>query len=100
MMTFRGAYIAFAADPCGNSGLLKRQTETILLEQQRLVAIRVQIRGLVALATMSGNNHERVMDAFQRIVDQVGGPVAIAEAAAAEIGSTREAARKWIEGSK
>ena len=41
MMHFRGAYVAYSADPCGNSDLLKRQVETILREQTRFQMIRV-----------------------------------------------------------
>jgi hypothetical protein len=96
-MNFRGAYVAFATDPCGNGNMLSRQVENILREQHRFQLVRVQIRALVALAA-TGGNHSKVMEAFQRIVDQVGGP--IAEAAADEIAESRTAMHKWIGGPK
>lgn len=95
-MNFRGAYVAFATDPCGNGAMLNRQVERILREQHRFQLVRVQIRALVTLAAAKGNNHDKIMDAFQRIVDQIGGP--IAEAAVDEIASSREAMQKWIGG--
>jgi len=93
MMNFRGAYVAFASDPCGNGAMLNRQVENILREQHRFQLVRVQIRALIALAATSGN-HDLVMAAFQRIVDQIGGP--IAEAAVEEIATSRAAMQKWI----
>jgi len=97
MMNFRGAYVAFTADPCRNADLLKKQVQTILRQQTRFQMIRVQIRGLVALAASQPGNPDRIMDVFQGIVQQLGGP-AVAQAAVAEIASTRDAARKWIGG--
>jgi hypothetical protein len=98
MMNFRGAYIAFSADPCGNADLLTKQVDTILREQTRFQMIRVQIRGLVALAASHPNNHDRILDAFQHIVQQLGGTVVV-QAAAEEIESTRNIAKKWAGGS-
>lgn len=100
MMNFRGAYVAFATDPCVNGALLNRQVETILREQHRLQLVRVQIRALIALAGSQRNSHEKVMDAFQRIVDQVGGRAVVSEAAADEIAGSRDAVRRWIEDAK
>jgi type IV secretory pathway VirB2 component (pilin) len=97
MMDFRGAYVAFATDPCGNGNMLNRHVKNILREQHRFQLVRVQIRALVALAT-TGSNHLKVMETFQRIVDQIGGP--IAEAAVDEIAASTEAMRKWIGGPK
>lgn len=98
MMNFRGAYVAYTADPCCNTDLLTRQVEAILREQTRFQLIRVQIRGLVALAASQPNSHDRIMDAFQSIVQQLGGMV-VPQAAAAEISRTLDIVRKWIGGS-
>ena len=92
MMNFRGAYLAFITDPCANGAMLARQVENILREQHRLQLVRVQIRGLVTLAGQG--NRVKIIDAFQRIVDQIGGP--IAEAAVDEIATSRAAMQKWI----
>src|SRR5258706_529525 len=97
MMNFRGAYVAFATDPCFNGAMLNRQVEGILREQHRFQLVRFQIRALVALAA-KGDTHTKIMDAFQHIVDQIGGP--IAEAAVDEIASSRAAMQKWIGESK
>lgn len=96
MMNFRGAYVAFSADPCGNADLLKRQVEQILREQHRFQMIRVQIRGLVALAEARPSEHDKIMEVFQTIVTAVGGPV-IADAASAEISEARTAMKKLME---
>lgn len=97
MMNFRGAYVAYTTDPCGNADLLSKQVDAILREQTRFQRIRLQIRGLIALAVSQPNNHDRIMDAFQSIVQQLGGPV-VTQAAVAEIASTRDAVQKWIGG--
>ncbi|MFM7755095.1 MAG: hypothetical protein ACKO58_11995 [Cyanobium sp.] len=96
MMNFRGAYVAFSADPCGNADLLKRQVEQILREQHRFQIIRMQIRGLVALAEATPSNHDKIMEVFQSIVTAVGGPV-IADAASAEISEARTAMKQLME---
>ena len=97
MMNFRGAYVAFSADPCGNADLLRRQIERILHEQHRLQIIRVQIRGLIALAEATPSDRDRIMEVFQTIVTAVGGPV-IADAASAEISDARTAMKQLMEG--
>jgi len=66
MMNFRGAYVAYTTDPCGNGAMLNRQVENILREQHRFQLVRVQIRALVSLAGGKGNSHDKIMDAFQR----------------------------------
>ncbi len=88
MMDFRIVYVAYMTDPCGNAGLLNRQVETTLREKARFQMIRLQIRALIELATTHPGNHEGIMDAFQKIVQQVGGS-SIPDAAADEIGRAR-----------
>jgi hypothetical protein len=95
MMNFRGAYVAYATDPCCNGSMLNRQVDMILREQHRFQLVRAQIRALVTLAASKGNNHDRIMDAFQRIVDQIGGRE-VADAASEEVVSSREAMRHLI----
>jgi hypothetical protein len=95
MMNFRGAYVAYATDPCANADLLTRQVETLLREQHRLQVLRLQIRALVHFAASHPQDHNRIMDSFQSLVQQIGGSV-IPQAAAAEIVDTREHMRTWI----
>jgi hypothetical protein len=95
MMNFRSAYIAYSADPCANSGMLGRQIESIRTEQHRLQLLRLQIQTLATLAASKQSNHERIMDAFQEIVQRIGGP-AVASGATAEISDNRRLMNKWI----
>lgn len=94
MFSFRGAYVAYGADPCGNSALLSRQVERILNDQTRLQRLRIEIHALISLASSRQADHGRIMDAFQRLVDRLGGPVA--EAAVAEISDNRELMQRMI----
>lgn len=96
MMNFRGAYVAYSSDPCGNAGLLQRQVDYILREQHRVQMVRVQIQGLIALAESQPGNHEGVTELFQTIVHAIGGP-ATAEAADDEIRNARQIMDRWIE---
>ena len=97
MMNFRGAYVAYTADPCGNADLFVNHVGTILKEQTRLLTIRTLIRALIDLAESQPHNHDRIMDTFQRIVDRLGGS-AVSLAAKAEIASTRDPVQEWIGG--
>ena len=94
MFDFRAAYITYTIDPCANSDFLARQVERILGEQTQFQRLRLQVQALVTLAASDHSDPERIMDLFQRRVDQLGQP--IAEAAVAEISDNRERMKKMI----
>jgi hypothetical protein len=97
MMTLRSAYIAFQTHPCGGDGFFQRQVERVNHEQYRLMELKAQITGLIAIAKTYPNNPEKVLPIYFEIVGKIGGK-GIAEAAVAEIEENRKNAKKWIGG--
>src|SRR6266850_7840771 len=50
VLNFRGIYMVYVSDPCGNSGFFQREVEKLVAEQQRLARLRIQVRTLLELA--------------------------------------------------
>ena len=94
MINFRGAYIAYQADPCAGYNFLLREVSKIIQEQNRLLKIRLQIDGLVSLAKTSKAKGE-FLPLYRNIIEQVGGST-IPDAAKLEIKDLTNQAHKWI----
>jgi hypothetical protein len=93
-MNFRGAYISYQADPCTGHEFLLREVSKVLHEQHRLLAIRLQIEGLISLAQICQNNSDFV-PLYREILTQIGGPT-VPDAAILEIKESIQQMRKWI----
>jgi hypothetical protein len=94
MIHFRGVYLVYMSDPCGNAPFLQREVQKLLGEQQRLVRLRIQIRALIELARNHPEDTNSIVDHFQKIAGSMGGP-ALAEASRAEITEARKIAGEW-----
>lgn len=97
MMTLRSAYIGFQTNPCAGDGFFQRQVARVNEEQHRLMELKTQITGLIAIAKEFPNNSEKVLSLYLDIVGKIGGK-GIADAAIAEIEANRNIAQKWTGG--
>lgn len=98
MMGFRAVYIMFQSNPCGNADSLRRQIEKMIDDQQRLTAIRIQMRTVIELATNRAGD-PTIITAFREIAGLLGNR-SQGEIAAKAIDESREAAHRWIEGGR
>ena len=96
MLMFRGAYLAYTTDPCTDNGTFQRQVDQMLNDQRVLQMVRVEFRALMQFAAAKQPNHEKIMEAFQNIVQQLRIGPAVAVAATAEISDNRERMNKLI----
>ncbi|MDO9392188.1 MAG: hypothetical protein Q7U71_10505 [bacterium] len=92
-MVFRAAYIAYQSHPCKNAASFNRLIEKMIHENSRLTALKIKIRGLISLAETNPNNQTQWVDAFQSVVDQIGGQ-SIVVAAKMEIAEARTEMRQ------
>jgi hypothetical protein len=97
MMTLRSAYIGFQSNPCGGDGFFQRYIERVNQEHHRLMQLKTQITGLIAIAKECPNNSEKILSMYLDIVGKISGKE-IAEAAVAEIEANRNIAIKWTGG--
>lgn len=96
MASFRAAYIRYAAEPCGGQERFDEIVDLLIQRQQRLAEARINMRGLIALASQV-DDRSRFLEAYQRIVDTVGGQ-AIGRAVVLEIEESQEATKEWTGG--
>jgi len=97
MMTFRGVYAVYQADPCNEDGFFRRQVEKIIHDQNRLTTYRAKIRSLITIAEINPNSPEEVLPLFKEIANELGG-ASLHEAVTLEIAETRAIAKEWIGG--
>lgn len=96
MMSFRSAYIGYQSAPCCNNGFFIRHLDKTIEGQQRLMELKMQITGLIALAERYPNNPEKVLPMYYKLVARVGGD--ISESIIAEIRENTETMKNWIGG--
>ncbi|GGB18613.1 hypothetical protein [Puia dinghuensis] len=97
MMTLRSAYIGFQTNPCEGDGFFLRHVESVNQGQYRLMELKAQIAGLIALAQAYPNSPEKLVPVYLEIVGKLGGS-AFNEVVRAEIERNREIAKKWTGG--
>jgi hypothetical protein len=95
MMMFRSTYLVYQSDPCANNDFFQRQIEKIIHEQNRMTALRFQVRGLISLAS-ENSDHNEIMTVYLEIISSLG--IKKGDQAATEITENRNAAKKWIGG--
>lgn len=72
MVTFRGAYLAFSANPCGSGDYLKREVSKILDEQRRLRLIKMQLDALTLVAQTQPIDSDEFAKQISEIVQKIG----------------------------
>lgn len=97
MTNFWRVYATFQANPCRNSDFLKRKVDEMTSETDRLTALRLELKGLIDLATANPGEPTKVWDLFTEIVTRHNLPGS-PRASALRIRESRGAARRWIEG--
>jgi hypothetical protein len=97
MMSFRTVYLAFSTNPCGNNDFFLREIEKLLDEQRKISALKIQIAGLIQLASTNPNDTAQLTKIFSDIASRLGGS-AVVSAASLEIAETRELALLVLEG--
>lgn len=72
MMTFRGAYIVYKNDPCKHGMFFEREVSKLLDDQSRIRTLKLQIDGLITLASLQSSNSSEITKTISKIVDQMG----------------------------
>ncbi len=97
MTSFWRVYATYQANPCRNSDFLRRKVDEMTSETDRLTALRLELKGLIDLATVNPGEPKQVWDLFAQIVTRHNLPGS-PQASAWRIQESRGAARKWISG--
>jgi len=96
-LTFRATYVAYQASPCTHADFLAREIAKILEEQRRILALKVQIDGLVQLALTQPDQSQKFANSVAAIVDRMGDTLA-PQTTAERIDEARSIAKNLLEG--
>ncbi|WP_321870880.1 hypothetical protein [Paraburkholderia tropica] len=96
MMSFRTVYLAYSANPCDNDDFFKREIEKLLDEQRKISALKIQIAGLIQLASANPKDTAGVTKIFGDIASRLGG-ASVPAAASLEIAEARGVAQNLIQ---
>ncbi len=96
MMSFRSAYVGYQTDPCVNTHFFLEQITKINEEQQRLRALKMQIRGYVELAKSNPGDSSQLAEQYNKLVDNIGSTSLGVERVVNEIGISRDAAQELM----
>jgi hypothetical protein len=99
MMSFRGVYVAYQADPCANGARLMRQVEKIVSEVQDLARLQASARALAQFTDGPTADQARAAEMFHELIKELG-QRAPASTAQTEIEAAHEDVRAWADGNE
>lgn len=74
LLDFRMIYAAYQADPCGNSGLLSRETVKIIESRNRMNQLELQTIALIELIKNGKIQEEEAIQRISNIGIEIGNP--------------------------
>jgi hypothetical protein len=71
MLQFVGVYNVYKSDPCKHDSFLEREVTKLLEEQRRLLELKVQVDGLIRLASSFPNNSDDFVKIYSNIIEKM-----------------------------